>query len=38
VRKGKLKKACGELYTLDKNGQRVELFVDPTNGKIVGQL
>jgi hypothetical protein len=38
VRKAKLKKACGELYTLDKNGQRVELFVDPTNGKIVGQL
>ncbi len=38
VKKAKLKKACGELYTLDKNGQRVELFVDPTNGKIVGQL
>jgi hypothetical protein len=38
VRKARLKKACGELYTLDKNGKRVELFVDPTNGKIVGQL
>lgn len=38
VRKAKLKKACGELYTLDRNGKRVELFVDPTNGKIVGQL
>lgn len=38
VKKAKLKKACGELYTLDKNGQRVELFVDPTNGQIVGQL
>jgi hypothetical protein len=38
VRKAKLKNACGELYTLDKDGQRVELFVDPTNGKIVGQL
>lgn len=38
VKKAKLKKACGELYTLDKNGKRVELFVDPTNGKIVGQL
>ena len=24
--------ACGELYTIDKNGSRVELFVDPTNG------
>lgn len=38
VQKAKLKQACGELYTIDKNGQRVELFVDPTNGKIVGQL
>jgi hypothetical protein len=38
VKKAKLKKACGELYTLDKNGRRVELFVDPTSGKIVGQL
>jgi hypothetical protein len=38
VRRAKLKQACGELYTLDKDGRRVELFVDPTNGKIVGQL
>ena len=38
VKKAKLKKACGEMYSLDKNGKRVELFVDPTNGKIVGQL
>ncbi|MBI5262578.1 MAG: PepSY domain-containing protein [Bradyrhizobium sp.] len=38
VEKAKLKKACGELYTLDKNGNRVELFVDPTNGQIVGRL
>ncbi|MEJ2625458.1 MAG: PepSY domain-containing protein [Pseudolabrys sp.] len=38
VKKAKLKKACGELYALDKKGQRVELFVDPTSGKIVGQL
>lgn len=38
VQKAKLKNACGELYTLDKNGNRVELFVDPTNGRIVGQL
>ena len=38
VQKAKLKKACGELYTIDKNGKRVELFVDPTSGKIVGQL
>ncbi len=38
VQKAKIKKACGEIYALDKNGARVELFVDPTNGKIVGQL
>ncbi len=38
VQKAKLKNACGELYTLDKGGNRVELFVDPTNGQIAGQL
>jgi hypothetical protein len=38
VQKAKLKAACGELYTFDKNGARVELFVDPTSGTIVGQL
>ncbi|MGA7485731.1 MAG: PepSY domain-containing protein [Xanthobacteraceae bacterium] len=38
VQKAKLKNACGELYTIDKNGSRVELFVDPTNGTIVGRL
>lgn len=38
VQKAKLKNACGELYTLDKSGARVELFVDPTNGDVVGKL
>lgn len=38
VRKGKIKNACGEIYTLDKDGNRVELFVDPTSGAIVGKL
>lgn len=38
VQKGKLKSACGEFYVRDKNGGRVELFVDPTNGNIVGKL
>lgn len=38
VRKAKLKAACGELYTVDRNGGRVELFVDPTTAAIVGQL
>lgn len=38
VQKAKMKDTCGEIYTLDKQGNRVELFVDPTNGRIVGQL
>jgi len=38
VRKGKVKQACGEFYAVDKAGNRVELFVDPTNGNIVGTL
>ena len=38
VQKAKLKNACGEIYAFDKNGARVELFVDPTSGEIVGQL
>jgi hypothetical protein len=38
VQKAKLKNTCGEFYTLDQNGNRVELFVDPTNGEIIGQM
>lgn len=38
VQKTRLKNACGELYTIDKSGGRVELFVDPTNGEIIGRL
>ncbi len=38
VQKAKLKNACGEFYTLDKAGNRVELFVDPTNGQVAGQF
>ena len=38
VQKAKIKNSCGEIYVRDKNGARIELFVDPTNGKIVGQL
>ncbi len=38
VRKAKLKKACGEFYTVDKAGNQVELFIDPTSGNIVGKL
>lgn len=38
VRKSKLKRACGEFYAIDKAGNRVELFVDPTDGTIIGTL
>ncbi|MBB5045340.1 hypothetical protein HNR60_000069 [Rhodopseudomonas rhenobacensis] len=38
VNKGKVKKACGEFYAIDKAGAKVEVFVDPTNGSIVGKL
>jgi hypothetical protein len=37
VQKGKVKKACGEFYTIDKTGANVEVFVDPTNGSIIGK-
>ena len=35
VQKAKLKAGCGEIYALDKNGARTELFVDPSSGQIV---
>jgi hypothetical protein len=38
VQKAKLKAACGEFYTIDRNGGRVELFVDPATAAIVGKL
>ena len=38
VKKAKFKNACGEIYAIDKDGNRAELFVDPTTGQIVGQL
>jgi hypothetical protein len=37
VRKAKIKAACGEIYALDPNGARTELFVDPTSGAIVAK-
>jgi hypothetical protein len=36
VSRVKIAKACGEIYAFDKTGAQVELFVDPTNGSIVG--
>ena len=37
VRRVKVAEACGEIYALDKDGAKVELFVDPTNGNIIGK-
>ena len=36
VREIEIEKACAEVYALDKTGAKVELFLDPTNGTIVG--
>jgi hypothetical protein len=36
VSKVKIAKACGEIYATDKSGTKVELFVDPTNGAVIG--
>lgn len=38
VQKAKLKNACGEIYTIDKAGKQVELFLDPATGAVVGQM
>lgn len=38
VQKAKLKAGCGEIYALDRNGARTELFVDPTSGDIVARM
>ena len=37
VQKAKIAKACGEIYALDPNNVRTELFVDPTSGEIVAK-
>jgi hypothetical protein len=37
VQKAKIAKACGEIYALDPNNARTELFVDPTSGEIVAK-
>jgi hypothetical protein len=38
VQKAKLKAACGEIYAVDRNGARAELFLDPTSGAIVAKM
>ena len=37
VQKAKIAKACGEIYALDRNNARTELFVDPTSGEIIAK-
>ena len=37
VQTAKISKACGEIYALDQNNGRTELFVDPTSGEIIGK-
>lgn len=37
VRRVKVEKACAEIYAFDSAGAKVELYVDPTNGTIVGR-
>jgi hypothetical protein len=36
VQRVKIAKACGEIYAFDKTGTKVEVFVDPTNGTVIG--
>lgn len=37
VHEAELKRTCGEIEAIDPTGARVELFVDPTSGEIVGR-
>jgi hypothetical protein len=38
VQKSRLTSTCAAFEALNSNGARVELFVDPTNGEIVGRV
>jgi len=38
VQKSKLTSTCAAFEALNSSGARVELFVDPTNGEIVGKV
>jgi hypothetical protein len=37
VRSAKIRNDCVEVYALDSSGTRVELFVDPATGAVVGR-
>jgi hypothetical protein len=36
VRKTKIKASCAEVYVVDKQGKRQELFLDPATGNPAG--
>ncbi len=36
VRKTKMKASCAEVYVVDKQGKRQELFLDPATGNPAG--
>ena len=38
IEKSRLTSTCAAFEVLNSNGARVELFVDPTNGEIVGKV
>jgi hypothetical protein len=38
VEKSRLTSTCAAFEAHNRNGARVELFVDPTNGEIVGKV
>lgn len=35
VKAGKADSSCYEVYTKDKNGKKVELFVNPVDGTVI---
>jgi hypothetical protein len=36
IAKSKMKNGCAEIYARDKQGVRVEFFIDPATGNPVG--
>lgn len=38
IQKSRLTSTCAAFEALNERGARVELFVDPTNGEIMGRL
>jgi hypothetical protein len=38
IQKSRLTSTCAAFEAFNENGARVELFVDPTNGEIIGRV